>query len=225
VPHSDIRMRSSRLRNASIIELIPSPTIPKAWVAPQAISVSTMIFGSRQLRPELRRGLGNDVFGVLGRRCRCRGLRACCGYAGAGGDHLKEVSPRESGTGRGYGRHRVTSVSLDQNVGRAAWFLVLKAMARAVLGGSNDDGGPALLAGRSSLLDEMRHVRSWLAPAFSGFASLQDAADPLGARAQRFRGLRRRSLPPSISGDSVVICPAGRRRSENGAPGIGGGRL
>ena len=35
------RMRSCRFLSASMIELMPSPTIPKTWVAPQSISVST----------------------------------------------------------------------------------------------------------------------------------------------------------------------------------------
>src|SRR5579883_785908 len=68
------RMRSARLRNASMMELMPSPTMPNACVAPQAIKVSTRM--SAVVSSPSNAGIGcgdmelrDSVSGVAARAC------------------------------------------------------------------------------------------------------------------------------------------------------------
>lgn len=63
-----------------MIELMPSPTIPKAWVAPQAIRDDDI--GGVQVGPEAGRGLADDVRCVFARASRRSA--ADCGGCDAG---------------------------------------------------------------------------------------------------------------------------------------------
>ena len=102
VTHPDILMRSWRLRSASMIELMPSPTTPKQWVAPHEIRVSIMI--SAVVKSGANCGEGWTVttpkVSELAGALRIGGARRGGAPADAGGSQPRRPSSGESLAGR-----------------------------------------------------------------------------------------------------------------------------